>query len=260
MKFDYEVVNESIILEDLIKYAESTGASIDTAEIALRNAVEKAILSKYKIFQIIYDSEQLSVQIYFSVPEQKGYEEAKLIDPNYSNSCLVCWELLIKDLPHDVMLLTKKLFLENLERDRIEEINKRWKNNLHTAMDGEILSVQNDKVVIQIGMEQVIMEKKDFVPSEMKNNYYIRGNILKFYISRNKYNPLQVFVSRASKSLPQKILKQKYPHFKFECTKRSSGIISKIYSNAPYKTIREFVKSVEKELNNEKIVIVPYEK
>lgn len=258
MIHDYEFYNQSIILDDLIKYAESTGASFFTAHEALRNAVEKATYSKFKYTHIIYDSEKLSVQLDFLVPEQIGYEKAKLIDPNYSNSCWVSKKLLIKDLPDDVILLTKKLFLKFLDKYQKDEIIERWKENLHTAMDGEILSVQNDKVVIQIGMEQAIMEKKDFVPSEMKNNYYMRGNILKFYVSRIKYKPLQIFVSRSSKSLPQKILKQKYPHFKFECTKRSSGIISIIYSNAPYKTIRTFVKSVEKELNNEKIVIVPY--
>lgn len=262
-------VRNSKFLSDLIDYSSSSGSSIDTVVFAINDAVNDSVCCYYNITDnITNDSDGLSVCAELLVPEQISYKEVKIYYPKYSGEKKVWLDLYVNKFPDKLKELTKERLLYYLESYKEQELNKRLNDKVRTVVDGEILSVNKDFIEVQVGFDKAIMEKKDFVPLEKESNLYLRGKILKFYVTRRDNYSQTLFVSRSSKKLPEKLLMQilkeqrmmgkNYPIYKFKCKRRIIGKLSVIKSDAPFKAIREIVKKVRKELNNEEMSIKPF--
>jgi hypothetical protein len=238
---------------DLIEFAQKKGLTLHTCETALKLAIEEVFYRTYGISSVKYDVENNLINVSYRIPLDMSLSVAETYDESILNGEILNVDHPLGEFSTQFLEEINKYFADAVDTLGLREKREAWLKRKHTIMDGEILSVKPDFVLVQIGYEVAIMPKKYFVPTEAVANLYKPGKILKFYIAKIECIPtLCIYVSRKSPHLPALILKASLPWFIFNCSHRHIGHISHIKTNAPLnKKLFEIRDSVTKELNNE---------
>lgn len=242
---------------DILKYARNSGIDPEVIESALRLSIEHVFTHVYKIPFPSFCPETKTIDVFYNIPKHIPLEISEIIDPSSFEGGVMFEELPIHKFPPEFFKMTKKYFTETVYYLDLKTRIERWLKRLHTIIDGEILSVEENTVSVRVGNEKAVMTCLNWVKTE--TNLYRKKNVLKFYISKVDSCPFQIHVSRSSIHLPSLLLKSKYPLYSFKTQKRIIGKISFVHSDIRLtKDVVATLKEIKKnELNNEEIFIIP---
>lgn len=248
------------------QYALETGLSIQKVEMALDKVIYDAIVvcKKGMVIQVVYDSGNKVAEIYYEAGKHISMEEAIVLDPAAFEGSLVSELLPLNEFNPELQSMVRTLFENDIPAFKKMNSKERCPSK-NTVIGGEILSVSPEQIYVWIGGQKAVFEKKDWVPKEKKDGLYAPGRRLKFYVSKTRDNPFQIYVSRSSKRLPELLLQYKCLSPDFECTRRFIGGKnanargkSIVRSTLPWKQIKQQIIEVSRELNGELIEIVPW--
>lgn len=128
----------------------------------------------------------------------------------------------------------------------------------HGLVRGKIEDFTNEYASIKIGDRYGVLLKPDYVPKEIK--FYTKGIQLVFFVKIFSKSTQSIILSRASKSLPELLLKEMFPEYQFKSIKRIIGVKSVIKTTLPatlVPDIKNELRSVRGELFHEFIEFKP---
>jgi transcription termination/antitermination protein NusA len=165
----------------------------------------------------------------------------------------------------------KQVILQKIREAEKDSILSDYNDRIGEIVTGMILRMDGKNVVVDIGRGQGFMPPEE----QMRGEFYRMNTRLTFYISdiRETYKGRAIIVSRSAKELVSKLFEREVPEVasgivKIKAVAREAGVRSKIAvftdqagvdpvgACVGQKGVR--VQEVIKELNNEKVDIIPF--
>lgn len=243
---------------NLVSFALKHGYKISTVEAALKFAIEDIFRRVHGIPSVEASIDLKTLSVIYNTPLDISITDAMAYNEKLLEGDLFSVEFDLSKFPPDFIRLTKNCFAETLADYHAIDCYEDRVKRLNTVIDGEIISIDNKTIEIIYGdNKKASMPRHLQVPSEYE--IYKKKTTMKFLIADIILNPYAVIVSRCSKKLPEKLLKEKLPWFEFVCDKRYIGHKSIIRTNAPFDSnFRKIRTDISLELNNEILETIPF--
>lgn len=226
---------------------------------AMQLAIEEAVCDYFKIRDCEANLRYQTVYPVFHFPESMVMKDAELFDPGVVFNDSIYPEFLFETLHEDIILRCRELFARNLRIIQEQNMHKEWKKMKHRVVSGYIVTVDANKITIDLGEEGVcgIMYKSEWVPAEIP--MYKKEKFLKFYVVKVIRNKSQVviYLSRGTPSFPIALIREQVhgPATKtIKMIRRLRGRKSWIESSEPIPP--SVLEEVKKELRGERLDIV----
>lgn len=140
---------------------------------------------------------------------------------------------------------------EIIGSDAVGTVNKTSQDDVQikcrTAVEGLILEVNGDRVIVEVCGRKAIMENRH----RIKGEEYTPGSSLMFYVIKQSAG--EIFLGRDSNSLPEALLKLFIPRGNFRVIKRLAGM--KTIIEATVHVPKEIVQMVEECLGGESLFL-----
>lgn len=222
----------------------NSGVKMDDVRYALELSLEGALCEYFNIQECDIDLDGRSF-----VPISDMPLAGKPLKKDTSSS-----RFTFNMLPKEIVLRCRDLFLTIMQGVEGDELFKKWKSQVHKAVEGRVVSDETSRVLVDLGDQaRGIMEKAEWVPLEMKS--YREGKLFRFYVLRvtRKASTVEVYLSRGSLNLPAALLRLKMPWADVRGLKRIRGKKCWITCDCPVE--KATVMEISRELQGEAIKI-----
>lgn len=160
----------------------------------------------------------------FQVGSDMEIKVAELFSPDPVYHDLIPAEFLFKLLGKDVFERTLDLFKNIIRKVEADELERKWRKKVRTAVEGVIRENHPDVIEVNLGDGMSgIMRKAEWTPSEAPS--YRQGKLFLFYVLKvvREESTVTVHLSRGVPGLPAAILKTLVPWVTVKTIKRIRG-------------------------------------
>ncbi len=231
-------------------------------EYFLSLSIKDAFCQHHNLKNCLVSLNENIATILISIPDEISYERALQYDNNLKSFDILHLKVDLTTLSPYLINRIKKIFKNYVKYYELFNDQKQWiiKKNENKLLQGLVHKKFKNFIHIKVLETLCVLEKSEWVSNEfyIENKVYF-FHILNIKIDFKKKNTI-IFLSRKCQKLPASLLRSKIPLYNFDCIKRIAGKISYVITNAPikHKQIREAVKNVSEELNNEYIKLLPF--
>jgi hypothetical protein len=236
----------------LNKISVRTSLTYDTVKYCLECAIEEAVCEFFGVRECDVDLDEGTVIPTFHVGSDMEMEEAELFCSDPVCNDLVPAAFTFEMFHRDMVDKTLELFEDIIREVEADELEKKWRKEVHKAVEGVIKGKSPDRVEVNLGEEVMgVMWKAEWIPREADS--YREGKLLFFYVLKavRRRSAVDVHLSRASIGLPGAILKTMAPWVRVKPMKRVRGRKTWLHITPPVPTA--VLREVSAKLNGEVI-------
>ncbi|MGB9561359.1 MAG: transcription termination factor NusA, partial [bacterium] len=267
--------------EDLIK---EKGLNAETVETCIREAILQGVKKRFghaENFRVEIDINQGKLELIatksvvkeVSVPSMEILlEEAKKVEPNAKLGDSVEVPVELESLGRNAIYFIRERLIEKLREVERDKVYHDFQHKKGEIVTGTVQRIQRGDIIVNLGRTEGIIPRSEQIPQEK----YQQGRPIRAYVLDVKNDPKspQIILSRRSPEFLKKLFEFEVPEIyegrveivriAREAGERSKvavmsvdGKIDPVGACVGLKGIR--VQAVVKELNNEKIDVIPYE-
>jgi len=240
----------------LLEYKGNTPEPDRTSiESSLSLAIEEAAKDFFNSPSVIVNLDDKKLTVFYDVGVDILLKEAEQHDPNIQNGYPLHITYDFESFPKQLVNQVRDYFQIFLVEGGEDRLYRKWKRSVRHVVRGQIIDKTNQCVHVQLlDGTMGLMQKQHWVPRERE--HYYQFSDLFFFILKVTKNPLIIHLSRASKSLPELLMKLEMPWGNFRCEKRFIGQKSIMRTNLERSSqLIEAAKSVRSKLCGELIEV-----
>ena len=237
----------------LCELGDHSGVDLDTVKRCLEKAIEQAVCEYFGVQDCEVDLNQQTVglDLYGGVSGSLYRHFKGGTQKIQANGVM---EVKLSLLPPSVISKCEELFRAFMDGAKTDMLERRWRERVHSAVEGVIIEKGHDCVKVNLGDEALgIMTRAEWTPTEV--GVYRQGRLLQFYVLKVRRigNEVLVYLSRGSINFPAALVRKLAPWVKVKAARRIRG--KKTWLQSDTLLTRSTVLAVQKELRGEVIEV-----
>jgi len=237
----------------LCELGDHSGVDRDTVQRCLEKAIEQAVCEYFGVQDCEVDLNQQTVDLdLYADVSRSLYKHIKGRGQKIRANGVMEIELSL--LPSAVISKCEELFRAFMDGAKADMLERRWRQRVHSAVDGVIIEKNHDRVKVNLGDEALgLMTRAEWTPREV--GVYRQGRLLQFYVLKVSRigNEVLVNLSRGSINFPAALVRKLAPWVKVKAVKRIRG--KKTWLQSDTSLARSTLLAVQKELRGEVIEV-----
>lgn len=228
----------------------------EVTERAVLQAIETAVIDYFKVRDCIVDLETKSACILFD-PFTHHKWIKRFNDATKDNMAAIPpgareipLSIPLERLPVRIIREAQTLLSQILAQHDIVEAYLKFRSRRGEVVEGTVTETGDSHCKVSLVGGTAVLHQRDAIQSET----YALGKSLLFLIKQVRLHQyhLEISLSRRSRKIPEYVLKEQFPIYKFHCYRRIPGAKSWIKTTAPrYRWGRFIGKKIHKALAGE---------
>ena len=241
-------MKDAEMFEELMK---KTGLPRQTVEAAVEAAIAETVEKRLGAYDCDVNLKERTAVGVFRVPQDISLQEALFFNTAVVGHDIVTVKFDLASFPAQMARHSSEILRRLLCDMEASARYTEWQAKRGTTINGVVIEKARDVVRLDLGGQVGRLLKAEWVPTEAKSRY-TQGKPLVVYVLRVKRrgSKVAVFVSRQTRNLPARLLKQRISWHKFLCVYRKAGDKSVVFTDCfiADNTLRAARKNVQEEL------------
>lgn len=201
------------------------------AEQAAYEAIETAIINYFQVNACIVNLDTQQACIVFNTRDHQKWIARYNGHSSIHGALEIPLTIPLDRLPKAIRHSARPILNAILTRQEVLEVYRKWKPLVGKIVPGTITETTQAHFKISLKGATGIMAHRDAIKCE--SNELATSQL--FHVNRVRLaaDKVQIFLSRRSKTIPEYVLRQKFPKYKFHCYRRIPGAKAWIRTTAP---------------------------